>query len=146
MEPDYTIRVPAVWHNNRPGWMSANQRLHWAVRANLTAAWRKATGWTAVAAKVPALGQSRVVAELEMVSRRRTRIDPANYAPTAKAAVDGLVDAGIWPDDSSGWVIGPDMRLGQAVKQPGDEALVLLLYGQPCCGLAAGLHKEVCGG
>lgn len=141
--PDHTIRVPVIWRQvgrrHIPGWMSANQRTHWAVRANLTAAWREASGWTARDAGIPALGPSRVVAELWMVPRRRTRIDPANYAPTAKAVVDGLVDAGIWPDDSSGWVTGPDMRLGQAVKSSADEALVILIWGKPCCD-AAGTH------
>jgi crossover junction endodeoxyribonuclease RusA len=136
-QPDHTIRIAGS------AWISANQRGHWTTRAKLTAGWRQAAGWLARQAGVPALGQTRIVAELEMVPRRRVRIDPANYAPTAKAAVDGLVDAGIWPDDSSGWVVGPDMRLGQPVKRLEEEALVLLLYGQPCCGLAANLHKGV---
>lgn len=141
--PDHTVTVPAVWHNDRPGWMSANQRLHWASRSNLTAAWRHAAGWNARHTKVPALGPTLVVAELHMVPRRRVRIDPANYAPTAKACVDGLVDAGIWPDDSSGWVTGPDMRLGPPVKDPAGEALVLLLWGAPCC-FDANNHHQPC--
>lgn len=141
--PDHTITVPMVSIDGRPGWLSANQRLHWSTRANLTGTWRRAASWCARAAKVPALGPSLVVAELQMVPRRRVRIDPANYAPTAKAAVDGLVDAGIWPDDSSGWVTGPDMRLGPAVKDPAAEALVLLLWGAPCC-FDADNHHQPC--
>lgn len=136
MEPDYTVRVPSS------GWLNANQRQHWTARSDLTAAWRRAAAWCARSARVPSLGQSRVVAELCMVPRRRVRIDPANYAPTAKAAVDGLVDAGIWPDDSSGWVIGPDMRLGPAAKTASEEALVLHIYGQPCCDGADHHHQE----
>jgi Holliday junction resolvase RusA-like endonuclease len=34
-------------------------------------------------------------------NRRR---DADNPAPTCKAIVDGLVDAGLWPDDSPEWV------------------------------------------
>lgn len=140
--PDHTVRVAAVWLNDKPGWLSTNQRHHWATRANLTATWRRAAGWQTRADKVPALGPSLVVAELCMVPRRRACIDPANYQLTAKAAVDGLVDAGIWPDDSSGWVTGPDMRLGPPVKTYVDEALVLHIWGRPCCELAACHHRE----
>lgn len=37
------------------------------------------------------------------VSGNRRR-DPHNWTPTVKAIVDGLVDAGVWPDDNSDWV------------------------------------------
>lgn len=40
-------------------------------------------------------------------NRRR---DPGNWYPTAKAIVDGLVDAGILIDDDHTKVVGPDMR------------------------------------
>jgi hypothetical protein len=33
-----------------------------------------------------------------------------NYYPTAKAILDGLVDAGVLPDDNDDHVTGPDMR------------------------------------
>ena len=39
----------------------------------------------------------RVAAHLE-------RSDPSNWTPTTKACVDGLVDAGVWPDDDQKWV------------------------------------------
>lgn len=136
--PDHTITITRA-----PGcdWLSANQRHHWRTKADLTAWWRAAAGWRTRQAGIPALGPTLVVAELHMTPRRRVRIDPANYAPTAKACVDGLVDAGIWPDDSSGWVTGPDMRLGLPAKGTASEALVLLLWGQPCCFDAAHHHK-----
>lgn len=40
------------------------------------------------------------------------RRDPANWYPTFKACVDGLVDAGLFEDDDHTRVLGPDMRLG----------------------------------
>lgn len=137
-KPDFVVRIPSVVE-----WINANnrRRTHWSKDRALTAAWRERAGWCAKQARIPALGLTRVVAELHMVPRRRVRIDPANYAPTAKAAVDGLVDAGIWPDDSSGWVVGPDMRLGPPVKLIELEALVLHLFGQPCCELAECHHR-----
>ena len=136
MEP-YTIVIPATGE-----WLNTNRRrtMHWTKDRYLTALWREAAGWAAKASDVPALGPTRVVAQLRVVARRRSRIDPANYAPTAKACVDGLVDAGIWPDDSADWVEGPDMRLGETAAKPADEALVLLLYGRPCCDGAHTRH------
>lgn len=32
------------------------------------------------------------------------RADPPNAYPTVKPLIDGLVDAGIWPDDNSAWI------------------------------------------
>ncbi|MER8158120.1 hypothetical protein AB0L49_02475 [Streptomyces antimycoticus] len=46
----------------------------------------------------------------------RGRRDPANWYPSFKAAVDGLVDAGLLEDDDHTRVLGPDMRLGSVVK------------------------------
>jgi hypothetical protein len=114
----------------------------WRVEADLVAVWRETAGWSARAAQVPALGPSRVVAELIMTPRRTARLDPANWAPTAKACLDGVVDAGIWPDDSHGWVEGPDMRLStmRAASDRG-EMLRLLIWGRPCCD-AAGTHHR----
>jgi len=135
-QPDFVLAVP------RPtDWINANnrRRTHWRVDAQRTSDWRQAAAWAAKAAKLPALGPSRVVGELWVSARRRARIDPTNYSLTGKAAVDGLVDAGIWPDDNSEWVTGPDMRLGKVVMAE-EEALVLLIWGQVCCDRACDLH------
>lgn len=48
----------------------------------------------------------------ETIARRR---DPGNWAPSAKAAVDGMVDAGLLEDDNSTRLLGPDPRLGTPV-------------------------------
>lgn len=34
----------------------------------------------------------------------RRRRDPHNFAPTLKHVIDGLVDAGLWPDDTPEYV------------------------------------------
>ena len=49
---------------------------------------------------------------------RAGRWDVGNLYPTAKAIVDGLVDAGVIPDDSNEWVTGPDMRAGEKRAEP----------------------------
>jgi Holliday junction resolvase RusA-like endonuclease len=47
----------------------------------------------------------------------KSRRDPSNWAPTTKAVVDGLVDARVWPDDSSEFVatVEPKFELGRLV-------------------------------
>jgi crossover junction endodeoxyribonuclease RusA len=42
------------------------------------------------------------------------RADPANAAPSAKPIIDGFTHAGLWPDDDSLHVLGPDFR-----REPG---------------------------
>ncbi|MEV0525995.1 hypothetical protein AB0I66_21400 [Streptomyces sp. NPDC050439] len=54
------------------------------------------------------------------------RRDPANWYPSFKAAVDGLVDAGLLDDDDHTRLVGPDMRLGHKVK---GGQLVLVVHG-----------------
>ncbi len=54
------------------------------------------------------------------------RRDPANWYPSFKAAVDGLVDAGLLDDDDHTRVVGPDMRLGRKVK---GGQIVLVVHG-----------------
>jgi len=118
--------------------LSANKRRsgqqgHWTADARLTAEWRHRAGWIASGYRNhvrdhPVLDGKpvRIVAHLVMIPRRRSRIDPANWAPTAKPTVDGLVDAGWLADDSAGLVEGPDMRLwNRAARVHGDEGILL---------------------
>jgi len=56
------------------------------------------------------------------------RRDPANWYPSFKACVDGLVDAGVLNDDDHAHVIGPDMRIGPVVPR---SQLVLYIRQLP---------------
>jgi len=105
-------------------WLTANQRLHWRPRAARTKTWREAAAWRARQAKMPRIDRARVVGELRFAQRRRR--DPANWAPTAKACVDGLVDAGVFDDDDATRVDGPDMRIRSGGG--GGDGLALLIY------------------
>jgi hypothetical protein len=49
--------------------------------------------------------------------------DAHNLLPTLKAAIDGLVDYGLIPDDTNAHLIGPDLRQGGK----GDPAIVLTI-------------------
>ncbi|MGW5647535.1 hypothetical protein [Saccharopolyspora sp. NPDC003762] len=77
--------------------LTANQRLHWRTRADLTRMVRKTAATLARAAKVPALGRCAVRLVWTVTDRRRRDAD--NLVPTLKACADGLVDAGVVADD-----------------------------------------------
>lgn len=78
--------------------MSLNDRMHWRVKAKRTAEWREAACWLAKAAKIPPC--RRVEVRLFYTPRDSGRRDPLNLVQTLKACEDGLVDAGVMPDDS----------------------------------------------
>ena len=93
-------------------WMTSNQRLHWAEKARRTRAVRLMAAWAARRQGLVPM-QCPVHVTVTVQPRTKTRFDPGNISPTSKAALDGLTDAKIWPDDSAQFVIGPDHRAGQ---------------------------------
>ena len=113
MSVDIVIEVPAR------EWLTSNGRYHWADKARRTRAIRWRAQAAALAHRMPDgrrhrrpwyAGRVRVTATIQ--GRRAGRMDPANAYPTIKAALDGLTDAGVWVDDDSSHVVGPDMRRG----------------------------------
>lgn len=88
--------------------LNVNSREHWRPRADKTRELRHA-GW-ALAQHCTPMTRARCVVTLNF-GDKRTR-DPANWHPTAKALVDGLVDAGLLADDDATHLLGPDMRIG----------------------------------
>lgn len=87
----------------RPWSTNDERRQHWAVRARLVKAWRETAAWTATAARPGPLGPS--IVHVSIPFGRGGRRDPMNYVGTiVKAVIDGLVDAGCWPDDTPEWV------------------------------------------
>jgi hypothetical protein len=66
------------------------------------------------AAPGPVLQHAHILGVLHPEDHRRR--DAANWYPSFKAAVDGVIDAGVLEDDDSTHVIGPDMRRGSIVK------------------------------
>lgn len=73
----------------------------------------KRTKWWRAQAARAARGVAQVDWARIVVSYRfpdNTRRDVGNLQPTSKAIVDGLVDAGLFPDDNDLHVLGPDNR------------------------------------
>jgi crossover junction endodeoxyribonuclease RusA len=115
--------------------LNANQRLHHKARARLTKKIRDAAHEAAT--ECPNLMNALADAKPGVLFQRahilgvlhpatNGRCDPANWYPSFKAAVDGLVDAGLFEDDDHTRVVGPDMRLGTKVK---GSRLVLVIHG-----------------
>lgn len=116
--------------------INANQRMHEKARARLTKKIR-AAAFEAVsecpslmdalaAAKPDPLFKRAHILGVLCPSTRGRRRDPANWYGSFKAAVDGLVDAGLFEDDDHERVLGPDMRLGKVVK---GAQIVLVVRG-----------------
>ncbi|MFD5882581.1 RusA family crossover junction endodeoxyribonuclease [Streptomyces yangpuensis] len=103
--------------------MNSNDRPTIPQRARLTAALRKAGREAARKAGIPRLERAYVTCYLRPTTRGRR--DPGNWYPSAKAALDGVVDAGVLADDDATRVLGPDMRLGEILK-PGPQLVLVL--------------------
>lgn len=87
--------------------INANGRLHHHAKAKLTKAWRELAAATAMTHKRK-YDQAHVTVGIRFPTNHRR--DVGNYYPTAKACLDGIVDAGLLIDDSDQYVTGPDMR------------------------------------
>ena len=89
--------------------LTSNQRLHWGERARRTRAlrWRATLAYRA--AGKPRLEAAHCVATLTYRDQRRR--DDHNIMPTLKACVDGVVAAGLLPDDNHKHLVGPDIRV-----------------------------------
>jgi len=86
-------------------WLSANQRMHWAPKSKRTKRLRFMAYATCRPKLLAEVGTCHVAAFIGYP--RNGKADPANAAPTVKALIDGMVDAGVWPDDDHTHVIGP---------------------------------------
>lgn len=88
-----------VTYLSRPWTANSERRWHHMQRAKKVAEWREAFHWLAVAERIPKLHKVEIVAQ-PLSSTRRWRADVAACYPAVKAAIDGLVDAGVIPDDN----------------------------------------------
>jgi crossover junction endodeoxyribonuclease RusA len=97
-----------VWHLEVPFAedglppLTANHRLHWAVRNRRTQEIKDAVGWRA-RARIPR-GLEHIAVRLVYQPQDRRRRDPSNLMPTQKAALDALVVVGVVRDDTPEFV------------------------------------------
>lgn len=102
MTTTITLEPPAAFIN-------LNDRMHHMVKAKLTKAWRQAAcGAIMSGFHSDHYTRARITVAYRFPTNRRREV--GNLQPTSKAIVDGLVDAGLLPDDSDAHVVGPDNR------------------------------------
>jgi len=89
--------------------MNANQREHWAVAGRKKRVLRDLGFATLKARRVAPMERASIQCFVRYPKLARRR-DVHNLYPTAKHLIDGMVDAGLLPDDSDEYLIGPDMR------------------------------------
>jgi len=98
----FTLDPPCAFIN-------ANDRLHHAPKAKLTRTWRDLAAATINTGWFPDRYQrAHITVAIRFPNNRRR--DVGNLYPTAKAIVDGCVDANLLSDDDDKHVIGPDLR------------------------------------
>lgn len=132
---DVPLTQNGALRNDSGGWLeivipapasfiNSNDRRHRMAEAKLTKAWRQAAY---VACRNIGPLNWPVQITVEVWKPRANRYDPGNLYPSAKACLDGIVDAGLLPDDSYKQVHGPDMRHGGK----GEASLVLKIREIP---------------
>lgn len=86
--------------------LNANAREHWAAKARKTRDLRQLAALKA--RTLPTMDRAHLLVHVGWPDKRRRDAD--NIRPTLKALIDGIVDAGVLPDDSDAHLIGPDCR------------------------------------
>lgn len=115
------LRSYTLEHADRPWTTNAERNLHHMARARRIKEWREAFFWLTKQASVPALGVVTITAEAWQA--RGILMDTAACNPAVKAAIDGIVDAGVIPDDTSEHVVS----ITFLPTQRGRDALVLTI-------------------
>lgn len=117
----FTMTIPGNW------WMSANSRMHRMEQARRTDLVRQSTGLFARSKGLRKVaGPVRVEAAISYLPSVVTA-DPPNAGPTVKAMLDGLTDAGIWPDDNSRHVVSVAYSRGHVPVQGDQHAVDLII-------------------
>lgn len=102
------FRIPVTKEQWKAQHLNANQRLHFQARNKKTQWWRALAAVRCRNARIPGLDRAHI--EIWYRFPDNIKREVANLQPTSKAIVDGLVDAGLLPDDKDEWCVGPDNR------------------------------------
>lgn len=107
--------------------ITLNDRLHHMAKHRYTKALREA-GWAlAKQQRIPALARVRIDGVLIPADRRDR--DAHNWMLSAKALVDGVVDAGVIPGDATPYLLGPFLTVADEPSKP--QRLVLTITELP---------------
>lgn len=95
-----------------------NQRPHWSVRSREMRRVRQTSQLLAKAEKIAPRGSQPVAITVVWFARDRIRRDSNALALFAKAAIDGLVDAGVLDDDDSEHLVEERYRIRHDPTNP----------------------------
>lgn len=105
-----TEPIQTIWVPKPADWLNSNKHIrNHGQRNALVNAWR--TAGYAAARGGPRMDRAHIVVHL-VKNPGGGRWDPGNWYPSAKAVIDGMVSAGLLPDDDYRHLVGPDMRHG----------------------------------
>lgn len=111
--------------NQRPWTTNKERTEHHMTRAKRVKEWREAFAWLAKAQRIPHLESARITAK--PWQKGGVLQDVAACNPAVKAAIDGLVDAGVLTDDSPKYLTSIEFY----APEKGKDALTLMVYGKP---------------
>lgn len=112
-----------IEYHEKPWTHNAERRQNIYVTRKLTKQWRTDFCLLAQYQKIPRLISARVCA-IPYQARGRLQ-DVGACAPAVKAAIDGLVDAGVLPDDSSKFLTSIEF----SAPERGADKMVLVISG-----------------
>lgn len=121
--PDaYVLVLPAPTE-----WLRSNDRRHRMAAAAITKKWREAAAWRARQARIPRIDQPvHITLIIHRADRRKA--DAPNSWPSCKAAIDGLVDAGVLADDDDTHVLSTTFQPGEVVR--GSQLTIVIRMAQ----------------
>lgn len=97
--------------------ISANGREHWTQRAKVTKHLRELAEQEANLKRIPELNKVKIRAVYYPPDNRRR--DMSNLFPSVKAAIDGIVDAGVLLDDNDKFVLSLELTRGKGIVKGG---------------------------
>ncbi len=106
-------------------WMSSNHREHRMVVRRKTLDVRTLARFAAQNAGLTPMAQAHIAIFVGYPTR--VKADPPNAWPTAKAAIDGVVDSGVLVDDSSEFVFAHSF-MRDAKKAPAKHHTLRLVF------------------
>jgi hypothetical protein len=127
----YLRSVPSyhsvIRYDRRPWTLNAERRMHYMERARNAREWREAFAWLARANRVPLFHRAVVIVQPH--SSRGPLQDCDACHPAAKAAIDGLVDAGVLISDGPLHIT--EIRYLVALPDASDGLSIIVCNRQP---------------
>jgi len=118
----------ATYTFNKRAWTlnaerSGSSHGHWSVTRKLTQEWRTAF-WALGINNRHRFTTAHIIVTIDM---RPPLADTGNHYGAAKAAIDGLVDAGILPDDTPSTVLSLTMLAPRKIDKGKPEAFTVMV-------------------